>query len=275
MIKNVNNSYHGGADRTGPGGHFRSGGAVAPSRLLILGDSITLGVAQLGGERITAHVEMSYVDILRRELPQLVIHIDADIHRTTADALPRLEPLLERYHPNLVLVMLGGNDADLYWKRFVISAGRIMRHRVAVEQFTVNLQQIVARVRAAGATPILTDMPNHCLALRGPYLSQLSGKDVTAMIAAHGGQATSDASLARYQQAAAAVARAAACPFVAYGQALARYPLENVATADGAHPNAFAHGVIAAEFKPLLAALSRPGASAATWSQRACAEVHA
>lgn len=235
------------------------------ARLLIVGDSITLGVAQLRGEQIDAYVDRCYLDILREKLPGLDIRMDAETHRTTTEALRLIDGLLRQHQPTMVLLMLGGNDVDVQWKRFVISQGRIVRSRVSLEHYTNNLQALVRKVLDFGATPILTDMPNHCLALRGPYLSKLSGKNVTAMIAAHGGQPVSDAGLVEYRLAAERIARAVDCPFVSYGTALSRQPPLTVSSLDGVHPNSQAHIIIAAELAPVLSCLV--GSSRSTLSR--------
>ena len=227
-------------------------------KLLIMGDSISLGVAELRINEIVGYVQPAYTDILRKDLLDVEIVIDADIHRTTSATLGVVDGLLSSHRPNAVLLMLGGNDADVEWRRFVISDGRIARSRVKLETYAANLEALARRVRNAGGLPVLTDMPNHNLATRGPYLSMLSGKDVTGMIAAGGGQETSDAGLQLYRNAAARVAQDLNCPFVAYGENLRHYPLEKMSGVDGVHPSAMAHQLIAQQLLPVLQAAIRP-----------------
>ena len=213
-------------------------------RLLIVGDSISLGVAELRGNEIAGYVNTTYVNILRSRLANMVLQVEADIHRTTTATLKFLPEALRQHTPDCVLLMLGGNDADVEWKRFIISDGRVLRNRIPLADYTRNLQQLAELIRNAGAKPILTDMPNHCLAKRGPYLSALANKDVAAMIAAHGGQPTSDAGLDRYRQAAEEVAARTGSAFIAYGRELNHHPLEAMSGPDGVHPSAEAHAII-------------------------------
>ncbi len=222
------------------------------TELLIIGDSISLGVAELRINDIVGSVHPSYTELIADGLPGVRIHVDADIHRTTVNALPILEQLLLTHKPDAVLIMLGGNDADVEWRRFVISGGRIGRSRVKVETYEHNLETLAGKVKAAGAIPVLTDMPNHYLAVRGPYLSHLSGKDVTAMIAANGGQERSDVGLQHFRLAAARVAERMACPLVDYGQALHMQPPEQMCGPDGVHPSRQAHEIIARQLEPVL-----------------------
>ncbi len=220
--------------------------------LLIVGDSISLGIAEIRGTDVTGRVQRSYLDILRTQLPDIKFIVDADIHRTTADAVELMDPLLQEHHPDAVLVMLGGNDVDLLWKRFVISNGKIVQNRIRVDRYAANLTKIAHKIIAAGSRPILTDMPNHSLEIRGRYLSQLSGKDVSAMIQGHGGQPVSDRELEVYRVAAAEVAAELDCPFVRYGTSLSRLPPESVSGPDGVHPNDHAHALIAGELAVVL-----------------------
>jgi lysophospholipase L1-like esterase len=220
--------------------------------LLVVGDSISLGIAEISGNDITGTVRKSYLDILRQQLTDIYFIVDADIHRTTADALELIDALLQKHAPGAVLVMLGGNDADLLWKRFVISNGKIVQNRIRVDRYAANLTGIARKIIAAGSLPILTDMPNHSLDVRGRYLSQLSGKDVTAMIQSHGGQPVSDRELEVYRVAAAKVAEAQGCPFVRYGTALSHLPPASVSGPDGVHPNDRAHEIIALELRPVI-----------------------
>ncbi|MGC8625406.1 MAG: SGNH/GDSL hydrolase family protein [Phycisphaerae bacterium] len=220
--------------------------------VLIIGDSISLGIAEIRGTEIIGKVSRCYVDILRVEFPETKFIVNADIHRTTADALEIIDALLQQHQPGAVLVMLGGNDADLMWKRFVISNGKIVQNRISVERYAINLTRIAQKVIAAGALPILSDMPNHALKIRGRYLSQLSGRDVVGIIERHGGQPVSDRGLEQYRQAAANVAVAMHCPFVRYGTALSHWPLESVTGPDGVHPNSDAHEIIAEELWPAI-----------------------
>jgi lysophospholipase L1-like esterase len=215
------------------------------TRLLILGDSITLGVCEVRGNDVVGRVRTPYVDRLRTAFPIVDIEIDADVHRTTTAAIKTVATTLASVRPDVVLVMLGGNDADLDWKRFVLSDGAVVRHRVNVETYEKNLRHIVAAIRTAGATPVLTDLPNHHFELRGPYVSKIAGRDVTGMLERGGGQAASDGHLARYRGVVDRVAAELHLPVVRYGLVLDQHPPREMTAVDGVHPSDAAHAVIA------------------------------
>src|SRR5947209_4830160 len=194
------------------------------SKLLILGDSISLGVAEFRGSDIVARVEHCYVDLLMHALPNVQVIIDADVHRTTSAARDAIDGLLAAHAPRVVLVMLGGNDADMDWRRFVLSDGKTARSRVPVDTYEKNLRQIASKILAAGATPVLTDMPNHHFELRGPYVSKIANMDITSMLELSGGQAASDKELVKYRKAVAQVAADLNVPLARYGDILDAQP---------------------------------------------------
>src|SRR5207248_867846 len=133
----------------------RAGGGGG--RLLIVGDSISLGAAEIRGNEVLRYVDQTFVEHLARELPGISLHVDADVHRTTSQARELLGALLVAHEPDAVLLMLGPNDADLDWRRFILSEGKIARSRVPVERFSENIRLMVNQIRTTGARPILCD----------------------------------------------------------------------------------------------------------------------
>ncbi len=221
--------------------------------LMIMGDSITLGASEVRGSTVVHRVEQGYVDWLQRAHPALRIAIDADVHRTTTTLLPRLPAALAQHQPRIVLVMLGGNDVDIDWRRFILSKGRIVRNNVAIERYARNLRTIAELIHAGGAVPILSDMPNHDVSLRGPYFSRLAECDVVQMLIASGGQEESDRRWQIYLQMAGQVAQeTGAVPF-AYGVQLHQHPSSLTVGPDMVHPSAAAHQLIAEMLIPVIA----------------------
>ncbi len=234
--------------------------------LLIVGDSITLGVADMRGNDVLAYVDRSYVDIIREQFPQVVIKVDADLHRSTIGGSQCLPPLLAAHRPQVTLLMLGGNDADPDWKRFVVSNGRVARSRIELSRYVENVRVMVEMVRTAGSIPILADIPNQYLDRRNKVLSALAGRDLTSMIAANGGEQFCNRMLETYREAVAALAGDLTVPLVAYGHRLAQQSLEDVVGPDGVHPSSLAHGIIAAQviitLKPIIRTLNASFAGA-------------
>lgn len=113
--------------------------AASPPVILVLGDSLSAGYGLPNGS--------GWVSLLERRLktqgyPHRVVNasISGD---TSAGGLSRLPAALEAHRPTLVLVELGGNDG--------------LRAQ-PIPQLRGNLEQIIARSRAAGATPVLFEM---------------------------------------------------------------------------------------------------------------------
>ncbi len=221
-------------------------------RLLIEGDSIALGVSEVHGLNVASRVSCSFVDIISLRFPDLEIHIDADVHRSTIGALRCIDELLAKYRPDATLLMVGGSDADPDWKRFVVSNGRVARSRVDLSRYTENLRSLIDKIRRANSIPILTDMPNQNVTRRGLLMSELSGKDVSALIRAHGGQKICDEGLELYRQTVAALAAEFDVPFAPYGHRLGIHDSDKVIGPDGIHPTEFAHSIIAEEVTGVL-----------------------
>jgi lysophospholipase L1-like esterase len=227
-------------------------------KLLILGDSISLGVAEIRGNDVVDRVETSYVDHLAKALPGIEIIVDADTHRSTTAACKTIDTLLATHRPDAVLIMLGGNDGDIDWRRFVLSNGTIIRSRNSVEAYDKNLRQLATKILAAGAVPILTDMPNHHFELRGPYISRIAERDVTTMLERGGGQAASDSERAKYRQTVEQIATDLSVSISYYGEAMEQHPPREMVGIDGAHPSNAGHAVIAQALIPDLLRACRP-----------------
>jgi lysophospholipase L1-like esterase len=229
------------------------------SPLLIIGDSIPLGAAEIRGTDIVEYVQPTCVDLLKAAMPTLDIRIDAEVYRNSVSVRQELEQIIARHQPKRVLLMIGGSDADMDWKRFVLSDGKIARSRVSMEKYESNMRLICARLIEIGASVILTDWPNHCFALKGPYVAKLTGKDIPALLERGGGQAESDKHLIPYRAKAAEVARDLQLQLIRFGEALDSHPANQVLCSDGTHPSAAGHRVIAA---CLIAGLGQPVAAA-------------
>ncbi|OAT49204.1 arylesterase [Providencia heimbachae ATCC 35613] len=122
-----------------------SGHALATTKLLILGDSLSAGY------RLPA--EQAWASLLAERWQKLsppVTVINGSISgNTSAQGLERLSTLLEQHKPNWVLVELGANDG---------------LQGLSVEQLETNLQQIIDKIEQSGAKPLLMQIripPNY------------------------------------------------------------------------------------------------------------------
>lgn len=114
--------------------------AASPCSLLIVGDSLSSGYGLAPGQ--------SWVDRLgarlKKRAPDWHV-VNASISGdTTQNGLQRLQPALDRQHPQGVLIELGGNDA--------------MRG-TPPEAIRQNLVTLVRQARAGGAWVVLLEAP--------------------------------------------------------------------------------------------------------------------
>jgi lysophospholipase L1-like esterase len=213
-------------------------------RLLIIGDSITLGALEVRGVDILSRVDLTYVDHLRALRPDVSFLVDAAIHRTTTLAAKALPRLLDQHQPHSILFMLGGNDGDLDWRRFLLSSGQVTRSNVPVERFKENLRLLVQITAAANVQPILGDLPRQDLLQRGDYLSRTLNTPVTQFLIAGGGQAEADRRLELYRDAIRAIAAETGVFQANWGTCIDTLGPEAFGP-DGVHPSAIAHEQIA------------------------------
>ena len=109
---------------------------VRPNKTIIaFGDSLTAGYG-IGPE-------MNYVGILKRKIGQPII-IAAKSGRTTAEALLVIDKEVISRHPDIVIVMLGGND--------------FLRGVPKAVLFD-NLGLIVKKIKSTGAQVIIVGVP--------------------------------------------------------------------------------------------------------------------
>ena len=119
---------------------FPGWAAASPCSLLIVGDSLSSGYGLAPGQswvdRLGAH--------LKKRAPDWHV-VNASISGdTTQNGLQRLQPALDRQHPQGVLIELGGNDA--------------MRG-TPPEAIRQNLVTLIRQARAGGAWVVLLEAP--------------------------------------------------------------------------------------------------------------------
>jgi acyl-CoA thioesterase-1 len=114
--------------------------AASPCTLLIVGDSLSSGYGLAPGQ--------SWVDRLGARLKQRAPDwhaINASISGdTTQNGLQRLQPALDRQHPQGVLIELGGNDA---------------LRGTPPELIRQNLVTMIRQAKAAGAWVVMLEAP--------------------------------------------------------------------------------------------------------------------
>jgi lysophospholipase L1-like esterase len=225
---------------------------VVSNRLLIVGDSLAMGAAEVSGNEVTHFISPAYPDLLRQMLPQLDIVLTCGVRHDSSTVRGQLPGLLQTHRPAAVLVAIGGSDADLDWRKAILSNGKRTRSRVSLEDYEKNLRCIVAQAKDAGAKPILVEGTSSCVEMRGDYLSKLSGLDVKGMIVAGGGQETLDRRVEPYRQTLRRVAADLDANLVPVPTGLVSEDPHIIFTQDGVHLSAAAHRLLAAAFASVI-----------------------
>lgn len=122
-----------------------SGHALATTKLLILGDSLSAGY-RLPAEQAWASL---LAERWQKLSPPIAVVNGSISGNTSAQGLERLSTLLEQHQPNWVLIELGANDG---------------LQGLSVAQLETNLQQIIDKITQSGAKPLLMQIripPNY------------------------------------------------------------------------------------------------------------------
>jgi len=115
--------------------------SVAAKSIVVLGDSISAGYGIETGQ--------GWVDLLQKKLDGHTVYNESISGDTSAGGVARIDKVLERYQPDLVLLELGANDG---------------LRGLSPAEMKANLVEIIRRVRGAGAKVLLLGMkipPNY------------------------------------------------------------------------------------------------------------------
>ena len=216
-----------------------------PRSLLIVGDSIALGATDVFGTEIRQTATPTFAELLRQRLEGWTIDVDASVHRTSTQTVACLPQLMAAHRPDLVLLVVGGSDVDLDWKRFIVSRGKRVQNITKLDKFEQSLRRLIGIANEWGAYGILSDLPSHDLAKRGKWLSEQTGQDVLPWIEAAGGQAESDRHHDRYSRVIEHVAHDTRADVARWAAAIAAMPAQDRFGPDATHPSTAAHRVIA------------------------------
>ncbi|MCD2422548.1 GDSL-type esterase/lipase family protein [Niabella pedocola] len=129
-----------------------------PVKWLFTGDSITQGAKHTHGMRSYPEV---FSERVRWELgrPRDVIINTAISGNTSVDLCRDLDQRIFQYQPQVVLLMLGTNDAAL-------------QKKITPEHFKANMTMIIDRIRTQNGIPVLLS-PNRIIATKAPERSTL------------------------------------------------------------------------------------------------------
>jgi lysophospholipase L1-like esterase len=221
-------------------------------RILVLGDSISAGATVIEGMQILERVANSFVEHVARQAPDLNVTVDAVPWRRTPELAEGVPSLLAAHDPDVVVIATGANDADIEWKRYVVSNGRVVRSRTRLVDFTAALGKLAVACAKHGAVMIATEVISPALRLRAPLLSAAAGRDLWPLIQESGGQAACDKIVEDYRGAAHDEGKRSGFAVARTGSALGDAPHEQVYAADGVHPNDEGHRILGTALAPLI-----------------------
>lgn len=128
------------------------------TRIAALGDSITKGVVLNDQNRYSA-AEQSFLDILSSELDLRV-----DNYGKFGCTVSYGNSVLERHAADIAdsdytFIEYGGNDCDFDWMKIAQDPHGEHKARTPLEEFTEELSSLVAKIRDLGSVPVLITLP--------------------------------------------------------------------------------------------------------------------
>jgi acyl-CoA thioesterase-1 len=187
--------------------------AAATGRYLALGDSFTIGTGSTPAQSFAARL----ADRWAAAGCALTLENVAVNGYTTDDLIERELPSLATFRPTLVTIAIGAND--------------IVRGR-SLEIYRANVRRILEAAKGTGARVMVLPQPDWS---RSPTAASL------------GTQAALAASIAEFNDALAAEARAKGATYVDLGPLMRQQALQGQLASDGLHPSAEAYDAWAAQ----------------------------
>ena len=213
--------------------------------IIVSGDSISRGVVYDEARGRYSLLADCYVGILSRLLKGAV-HNAARFGNTITRGLKRLPAEISSRKPDIVLLEFGGNDCDFDWAEVARDPGAAHMPHTDYARFRQLLAGEIADLKKAGVSPVLMTLPP-IDAER--YLRFISGGAAAAsenIVKWLGGVTKLYWWQERYTVAVAGAAAAAGARIIDIRGAFLRTPdYRTLLCADGIHPNAAGHRVIA------------------------------
>lgn len=128
------------------------------TRIAALGDSITKGVVLNDQNRYSA-AEQSFLDIISNELDLRI-----DNYGKFGCTVGYGKSVIERHGTDIAdsdytFIEYGGNDCDFDWIKIAQDPHGEHKARTPLEEFTEELSSLVAKIRELGSVPVLITLP--------------------------------------------------------------------------------------------------------------------
>lgn len=223
--------------------------AIDPAKnsytILVSGDSISRGVVFDEAKSRYALLPDSYVAIMRGLLKGAVYNL-AHFGNTVTKGLSRLSGEVLKRKPDIVLLEFGGNDCDFNWPEVAARPEGEHLPRTDYARFRELLAAEVNGLKRGGVSPVLMTLPPIDAE---KYLKRISGGAAAAranILKWLGSVTKLYWWQERYNSAIVGVAAETGAKLVDIRGAFLRRPdYQSLLCADGIHPNAAGHRVIA------------------------------
>lgn len=126
--------------------------------IICIGDSITKGKVWKENERRPYITENSYPEILGDLIDKMVIN-EGICDLTSEQMLEQLNGEIKIENGSTVLIEIGGNDSTPKWREVRRDPYGFHDATVPIDRFKKNLTDIIAKVSACGAKPVLCTLP--------------------------------------------------------------------------------------------------------------------
>lgn len=219
--------------------------AKSDYRIVVSGDSISRGVIYDEARGKYALLENCYVNLMSGALKGAVRNI-ARFGSTLTRGAAMLAREVAGSRPDIVLLEFGGNDCDFNWPEVARDPAGEHLPRTEYAQFKRLMAETIAGLRARGIVPVLMTLPPLDAEKYLGWVSRGGGSARANILKWLGSVSKLYWWQERYNAAILKIAEETGTKFIDIRSAfLARPDFQKLLCADGIHPNAAGHRLIA------------------------------